>query len=575
MSYADIGYKAGTYAVIQSSLLLNVTAITASKFCIGLPILHVITLLARQCMHQFQLCRAKDKEVIKGLQQKIISFNAAIKNSVKAIFSISLYAVPLIKLAETVPLLTQRLSPIFCAALVGRVWVGFVAIKSIYDIAMLSFYLLKLCLCCQDANKKKICCSQIRSLAIDLFNNARTMLYTAIFAIPIIGLPIILFGIPERAGDAFGAVLGSFEIFNKLAHAVVYPLGPGILYDDAYKKTLLQSSLRAASLEENKKNRVQLHTKDGRILDAIWDRVSDKDDAPTAILFHGNLMLGADFRSSRFSAFGGKSLTAVFNELGINTLCVTVGGYPGTIKQDGPTTELTAMKDAEAAVKWVRALGAKKIVALGHSIGGHQAFCAASFDPEVHVIASNTLGSIRSVASRFARDIFAEMGKLTPMEPLWMNKVYVFFTKGMVPVFSRLIQGIAQGIISTVFRPGITDDGVHYTNGFNNAEKAKLMKGKLFVLCSSKDDIMGDFFENRYDPFEQAPVVNLQENNCESQNIVAAYNEGHTAAPIETNRTVSDHLEHSHNLSFWADWPQNRAIVEKYLTHIGMIPQRE
>lgn len=211
-----------------------------------------------------------------------------------------------------------------------------------------------------------------------------------------------------------------------------------------------------------------------RSLDALksedWD-----PEATTVVLFHGNNSTCVDtVEQARW-----------FEEQGFNTLCITMGGYPGS--PGVATSEESCYQDAEAVRAYLDKQGVERVGWYGFSIGGTLAFQAATADSN-HVLKTEFVVADQTIAN--AEKVAGNMVKNK-----WKGK----------PGEGK-VESIAKGVGRTLFPKGKAVKlglGLSVTtNGLNNVGKAALLQREnipLIALAAGSDQMMGgdvDSFDN-------------------------------------------------------------------------------
>ncbi|MDQ5964834.1 MAG: hypothetical protein QG625_989 [Cyanobacteriota bacterium erpe_2018_sw_39hr_WHONDRS-SW48-000098_B_bin.30] len=137
-------------------------------------------------------------------------------------------------------------------------------------------------------------------------------------------------------------------------------------------------------------------------------------DASTGLVVVGGIGTGFDSPAAGLYERLGNDLTAS----GVSTvhLCFRqIDPFPDTVH------------DVRAAVKWLNQLGLKKVIAIGHSLGGASVISAASYEPSVIGIAtlcSQPYGANR-VHTMTDKRLFIGAGLFDVVEPpCWSSSIY-------------------------------------------------------------------------------------------------------------------------------------------------------
>ncbi|MBS0656269.1 MAG: alpha/beta hydrolase [Verrucomicrobia bacterium] len=214
--------------------------------------------------------------------------------------------------------------------------------------------------------------------------------------------------------------------------------------------------------------KISLQTIDKLSLSAIWT-VAEKENGPTAILFHGHGNMCNDM------ALHAKW----YHKRGINTLFVTMRGYGESGGDSSNLNELGLYFDVEAAVYYVsrtKAIPMDKIVAHGCSLGGSLAAAAGSFFGAYVTLdhAFTTLAAIKNSPECLPKGIIE--GKFQS------GKIY------------------SNGEIKLT------------TDGLSTVEKARKLEKELFIFSGCDDQVMplsfsDELYEARYgaSPSEMQP----------------------------------------------------------------------
>ena len=234
---------------------------------------------------------------------------------------------------------------------------------------------------------------------------------------------------------------------RKFADYAVYPLSGMSKEDFAESRETRFENIRNETLRLLNGQQIVIAAKDGRTLDAVWAECQ-RSDRPTVILCHGNGMILDDL--------AGHALFFKLREL--NTLLMTMGGYPNSSEQY-PPNELSGYRDVQAAVDEVKKRTRDghngRILVYGISIGGALAFHAGAADPGLHVISDQTFTDIVSVAEH----------------------LFPFGAKA------------AKSAIKEKFPIGEKENSL-ITDGFDNLAKAKKLQGSYLGIYSAGDRLM-------------------------------------------------------------------------------------
>ena len=253
----------------------------------------------------------------------------------------------------------------------------------------------------------------------------------------------------------------------------LFPLdqSPYVPYQEVSRETVLKR-LEAQT--------ISIETLDNVKLDAVWS-VAEKEDGPTAILFHGN----------------GGTLNAMvdfakwYHDRGINTLLVTIRGYPGSEGSTEKTGELGLYLDVEAAVRYVtQTKGVSKDIAIAHgySLGGSLAAAAGHFFG-VNVALDHTFTRPGAVGAHIT-DKICESTLTSIPEPI----------RPSIPHF--LPEGFVQGALPSGLQHEIAEDKrlpgskPLVTDGLNSLEKVKKLDKELFIFFGEDDNLMPVSFSN-------------------------------------------------------------------------------
>lgn len=244
-------------------------------------------------------------------------------------------------------------------------------------------------------------------------------------------------------------------------------------------------------------------TRDNVSLRGYWYE-SQRKDAPTAVIFHGNAMNAEDVIPS----WG-----EVYRTLGFNVLSVEYRGYGMSEgKAGGPNQEMEAYLDAEAALEFVLSKGVerKKILAHGYSLGGVYATALGYFFGVQHVVLDHTFTTAAAVASHVA----------------------------------PISQTMAARVIAASYEkksmdkhPTIPNAKPLVTDSFNSLAKVRKMTGDVFVIRGQEDRLMDMSFG---DAFVQAKYPNDEEQQKEHLATVAG---GHCANSFFNDQDAWDKFE--------------------------------
>jgi len=211
----------------------------------------------------------------------------------------------------------------------------------------------------------------------------------------------------------------------------------------------------------------KLPTGDGRFLQSLWVEAwapgRTKTCNAVAVIFHANAMLCLDMAS----------WAKWYAQRGISALCVTMGGYAGSDLGKTSMTELSTYFDAQAAIDFAKmqtGLPNHRIIVHGLSIGGGLACAAAMANPGVHCTIDQTFVNSEEVAMICVRELSRRL-------PEWIVKQAVQAMFGRGQADPRL--------------PGYT------TDGYDNENKARNIKGQFFCFWASEDDMMPPGFSLR------------------------------------------------------------------------------
>jgi len=205
-------------------------------------------------------------------------------------------------------------------------------------------------------------------------------------------------------------------------------------------------------------------TRDNVSLRGYWHE-SQRKDAPTAIIFHGNAMNAEDLIPS----WG-----EVYRRLGFNVLSVEYRGYGISEGQaGGPNQEMEAYLDAEAALKFVLSQGVerKKILAHGYSLGGVYATALGYFFGVQHVVLDHTFTTAAAVASHVApiSQTMAARAIAASYEKKSMDR------NSTIPNAKPLV-----------------------TDSFNSLAKVQKMPGEVLVIRGEEDKLMDMSFGDAF-----------------------------------------------------------------------------
>lgn len=196
-------------------------------------------------------------------------------------------------------------------------------------------------------------------------------------------------------------------------------------------------------------------TRDGVELRGFWHQKGKY--YPTVIFFHGNQM----------TAEGCWPYGKLYADSHCNVLLVEFRGYGiSEGKAAGVNAELEAYYDAEAALKFVHSKGVDptKIVAHGYSLGGAYAAALGYFFHVPYVILHNTFTDCSTVA--------AHVSKVIPHEMI-APSFAASFKSGSAPPLPEFPDALSL-----------------QTDGFDNLNKVKSMRGQVLVIQAENDNLI-------------------------------------------------------------------------------------
>jgi fermentation-respiration switch protein FrsA (DUF1100 family) len=275
-------------------------------------------------------------------------------------------------------------------------------------------------------------------------------------------------------------------------------------------------------------NTISIETADNVKLDAVW-ALSEKENGPTALLFHGNgCTLNAMADHAKW-----------YHDRGINTLLLTIRGYPGSegdVVKDG---ELGLYLDVEAAMRYItetKGVSNEMVVAHGYSLGGSLAAAAGLFFG-TNVTLDHTFTSLAGVGKHIAERMLED--SCSTLSSSYTPSIPEFLPKGVV-----------EGSFPSGLKRQVGEKTL-ITDGLNTIEKAKQFDKELFVIYGENDALMPPAFSDELYEAKYGPVPS--EANVEERKGYLQHRTNHIAM-----------IPGGH----WGLFSQHSSVSEKYAQHL-------